>query len=112
MPMGQPFPVATEQPLSQAARSIEDVHRQIIEMRNQKPPEYVPPPVPAGVAEKTRLEIEEGRRQNARQAAERAAQAQRRADPSEGTTEPVYRPPEFVPKMDQGHIVTKSYKTL
>jgi hypothetical protein len=110
--MGTPFPVANAEPLSQAARSIEEVHKQIIEMRNQKAPEYVAPPVPVGIAEKTRLELEEGKRQNARQAAERANALVPKPDKSEGTTEPVYRPADYVPNMNQGQTVTKSYKTL
>jgi len=112
MPMGQPFPVASEDQSSQAARSIEDLHARIIAMRNEKPPEYVPPPLPAGIAEKTRLELEEGRKQNARQAAERAAAMVPKVEKSEGTTEPVYRPADYVPNMNQGQVANKSYKTL
>lgn len=112
MPMGTPFPVASAEPLSPAARSIEEVHKQIIAMRAEKPPEYVAPPVPQGILDKTRLEQEEGKRQNARQAAERSAALPPKVDKSEGTTDPVYRPGDYVPNMDQGQAPTKSYKTL
>lgn len=112
MPMGTPFPVASAEPLSPAARSIEEVHRQIIEMRNQKPVEYVPPPVPQGIKDKTNLELEEGRRRNAMALAERQKALPPKKDPSEGTTDPVYRPGDHVPNMDQGQVATKSYKTL
>jgi hypothetical protein len=112
MPMGTPFPVATEDQLSPAARSIEDVHKQIIAMREEKPPVYVAPPVPAGIAEKTRLEIEEGRKRNAMALAERERATQPKKDPADGRTDPVYRPGDFVPNIDQGQIVSKSYKSL
>jgi hypothetical protein len=111
--MGTPFPVATEDQLSPAARSIEEIQRQIIEMRNEPPPVYTPPPVPQAIAEKTRLEIEEGKRRNALALAERnRARPQPKADPTEGKTEPVYRPGDFIPNVDQGQVTTKSYKVL
>jgi len=115
MPMGTPFPVASAEELSPAARSIDATHARIKAAWAEaaKEPEPTPPaPLPAGIAEKTRLEIEEGRRRNAMALANRAQAQPPKKDPSEGTTEPVYRPGEFVPNMEQGHIPTKSYKVL
>lgn len=115
MPMGTPFPVASAEQLSPAARSIEEIHARILEKRNEKPPEYIPPPIPAAIQEKTRLEMEEGKRRNELAVAERAKAAaipQPKPSHAEGTTVPVYRPGEFVPNMDQGQQATKSYKVL
>lgn len=109
MPTDQSMPPET---LSPAALRLREVHDQIRTMRNKPKPVYVPPPLSPVMAERTRLEMEEGQRRNAMALAARAAIQQPKKDPTEGTTEPVYRPGDHVPNMTQGQATTRSYKTL
>lgn len=101
--------------LSPAARSIMAVHDQIRAMRNQKAPEYVPPPRPQALIDATNAELAEGARQNALAAANRAKALPHKKAPSEGSTEPVYRPGDHVPSLSTDaaqHVPTRSYKVL
>lgn len=122
MPITPQSAVPTEEAPSQAARSLEELHSKILEMRNQKAPEYVPPPLPQGIITRTQLEMEEGKKRNEQAKAERDAALQRASEAAEakrkkeaaieGTTEPVYRPADYVPNMDQGQTPTRTYKSL
>jgi len=97
--------------LSPAAKRLKLVQEEILANRNKVivPPE--PQPVPPAIAEKTRLEMEEGRLRN-KLAAEAKIVRPVHKDPSAGQTTPVYRPADFVPNMNQGQTSTKSYKAL
>lgn len=95
--------------LSPAAKRLRQVQDEILAKRNIKPTVYIPPPVSAQVAEQTRMEMEEGAKRVALASANKVV---RPRDPADGTSTPVYRPREFVPKMDQGQKADKSYKTL
>lgn len=101
-----------EETLSPAAKRLRAVQEEILARRNTPKPEYVPPPVPPAIAEKTRLEIEEGRRRVAAAEAAKQNRPPPPRDPATGTMEPVYRPKDFVPNMNQGQQVTKSYKVM
>jgi hypothetical protein len=107
MPMGKPFPVATEDQASPAARSIEELHERIIAMRNEKPPEYVAPALHPAIAENTRLEMEEGAKRVAYIENERAKLLQPKP---EVESTPVYRPAEYVPDMNHGFVAGKTLK--
>ena len=100
-----------EQMLSPAAKRLKAVQEEILARRNAPKPVYIPPAPPPGIVEKTRLEIEEGRRRNAMAEEARANRPVPKADPS-ATMTPVFRPADFVPNMSQGHQVDKSYKVM
>jgi hypothetical protein len=113
--MGQQFPVAQPEVLSQAAKSQNDIRAEIMKMRNEPVPEYIPPPRPAALIEATRLEMEEGARQNALAQANRAAMLPKPKPATEGSTEPVYRPGDHVPNLATDvaqHVPTKTYRVM
>lgn len=109
VPQSQEVPQET---LTPADKRLREIHAQIIAQRNAKPPVYVAPPLPPGIAEKTRLEIEEGRKRNAMAEEAKATRPQPKPDKTEGTTTPVFRPGDFVPNMQQGKQVSASYKVM
>ncbi len=80
-----------------------DFIRQVVErrMKRDEPPPPPPPPTNRQL-ERTRLEIEAGQRAVAKAAAEAANRPQRKPEPTDGTTVPVFRPQDYVPSMDQG----------
>jgi len=91
-------------PLSETARKNKEIYEMILAARNQ-PPAVAPvqPPIPR-VLSQTQAEMEEGRRQNERHAAERAiGNIPRRSDKelkAEGTSVPVFRPADFAPSLN------------
>ena len=101
-----------EQMLSPAAKRLRDVQAEIIAMRNAPKPVYIAPPIPAAIAEKTRIEQEEGRRLVSLSKARQEALPVKPKDKADGTVVPVYRPGDFVPNFKQGDAVNKSYKTI
>jgi hypothetical protein len=115
MPTAPLTPEIPAEMLSPAARSILAVHDQIRAMRNQKAVEYVPPPRPQALIDATNAELAEGKRQNALAAERRAMALPHKKSPSEGSTDPVYRPGDHVPALSTDvaqHIPTKSYRVL
>lgn len=66
--------------------------------RNLPPVEPKAQPVPAAIAEQTRLEMEAGRKMNDHHAGVRSIPP-RRIDPREGTSVPVFRPADYVPPL-------------
>lgn len=91
-----------QETLSPAAKRLIAVRDEIMARRNVKPPVHVVQPVPAGIAEKTRLEVEEGKKRVAMAKANQANRPVPKPDKSEPTTTPVYRPLDFVPNFNQG----------
>ena len=102
----------TPEVLSPAAKRLQAVQTEILARRNVQPQTYTPPPVPAGIAEKTRLEIEEGQKRVAMAEAQKQNRPAPKKEPDATTTTPVYRPADFVPNMSQGQNASKSYKAL
>jgi hypothetical protein len=82
------------------------------------PPEYVPPPIPARVAEQTRLEMEAGRRAVAEaEARDKAMAAIRKANQerdaaASGTMKTVFAPDDYVPNMQQGLTATRTNRPM
>ena len=101
-----------EEILSPAAKRLRAVQEEILARRNEVKPEYVPPPPPPGIQEKTRLELEEGRRRVAMAEEAKVKRPQPKREAGDGHTVPVYRPADFVPNMKQGQQVTKTYKVM
>ncbi len=111
MPMGKPFPVATEEERSPAAERIAEIHAEIIAMREAaaNPPPYVAPPVHPLIAENTRLEMEAGAAR-VKLVQEERAKALIPQDPFKPESTPVHRPKDYVPNMKQGHTNARTIK--
>jgi hypothetical protein len=111
-------PATTEVPaevLSPAARSQDAIREQIRAMRYQVKPEYIPPPRPQALIDATNAEMAEGARRIAMAEASRAQALPHKKSPSEGSTEPVYRPNDHIPSLSTDaaqHIPTKTYRVM
>lgn len=103
-----------EQQRQENDRLKEDFMRKVLEARNKaNAPPPPPQPAPQAVLERTRQEMEEGRRQNEKHAAHYAAHPMPRGhNPMAPETTAVYRPTDHVPNMEQGQVPTQTYKTL
>lgn len=80
-----------------------DFMKSVIEsrMKREEPPPPPPPPTQRQL-ERTRLEMEAGRKRVAANEEQAKLRPQPKPEPSDGTTVPVFRPQDYVPNMDQG----------
>lgn len=108
MPMGQPFPIASEDQHPQMNAQLAELHARIKRQQEaDKVPEYIPPPMHPVQAERTRLEQEEGKRQVAKATEERAKLQQ---PPPVVESTPQFRPADYVPDMNHGYVAGRTIK--
>ena len=87
--------------MSETARKNQEIYQRILEARNQPPAVVQVQPAIPRVLEQTRLEMEEGRKQNARHAEFRAMNPRRTEDLNRNAiVTPVSRPADWTPTKD------------
>lgn len=75
-------------------RTLAELHDRIVALRQPKPA-YVPPPPTERQAERTRLEMEAGRRATERATAQQTARPATQPDRTQGVNTPVHRPADY-----------------